>query len=213
MSKSRINRSNLGQSEASEELKAGAPKKEKKGFEKKKKLEGQIAEAEAKAQESYDRLLRVTAEFENYKKRMEREMNDFRKYANESLVKDILPTVDNLERALATSEGENMDAAGGIRDGVKMTLQGLLDCLKRHGVAPVDALDKPFDPNIHQAVMQEESARHPENTVSQELQKGYTLQERLLRPAMVVVAKKPTAAARIEPKKGEKVHKIKVTTE
>jgi molecular chaperone GrpE len=153
-----------------------------------KKLEA----AESKADEYYDRLLRLTAEFENYKKRSEREMNDFRKFANESLMKEILPVVDNLERAaLAMDYRPEENTLKGLRDGVEMTLKGLTDSLARFGVTPVEALGQPFDPNFHQAVSQEESDAYPDGTVCRELQKGYLLKDRLLRPAMVIVSRSP----------------------
>ena len=171
-----------------------------------------LESAEKKAEENYDRFLRVTAEFENYKKRAEREMNDFRKFANGSLVKEILPVVDNLERALEAECDQNEDAVKGLREGIEMTLKGLLDALEKFGVVAMDTLKKPFDPNFHQAVSQEETDRQPDNTVSREFQKGYILNERLLRPAMVVVSKKPTPEeAPPAEDKGKKTSKIKVT--
>ena len=156
-----------------------------------KEMEEKLESLEKEAKESHDRFLRASAELENYKKRTQREMNDFRKFANESLIKDILPIVDNLERALEISYGNNEKALRGMREGVQMTLKGLLNSLERFDVVPIESLDQPFDPNFHQAVMQEESEEHPENTVSQELQKGYMMMDRLLRPAMVVVSKRP----------------------
>ncbi len=166
----------------------GAAEKE---VEQKESLEERLKAAEKKAETNYEHLLRVTADYENYKKRMEREMNDFRKFANEALIKEILPIVDNLERALGIEYEKDLDAFEGIREGVEMTLKGLRDSLKKFGVVPVEALEKPFDPNFHHAVSQEESEKYPENTVTQELQKGYMLGDRLLRPPMVVVSKKP----------------------
>lgn len=145
-----------------------------------------IAAAEAIATENYDRFLRVSAEFENYKKRSAKEINDFRKYANESLLRDLLHVVDNLERALETAD--TSEGAAGIREGVALTLKDLLKVFERLSVEAVEAMGKPFDPAVHQAVMQQPSAEAPENTVIQELQKGYTIHGRLLRPAMVVVA-------------------------
>lgn len=173
-------------------------------------LEARLEAAELKAKQNYDRLLRITAEFENYKKRMEREMNEFRKFANESLVKDILPTVDNLQRALETHQGNQENSTDGMREGVEMTLKALLGSLEKHGVAPIEALEKPFDPNFHHAVMQEESDKYPENTVSQELQKGYMIRDRLLRPSMVVVSKRPEPEEKNGAKKSGHGHKIKV---
>jgi molecular chaperone GrpE len=175
-----------------------------------KSIEERIKISEAKVEEHYDRLLRMTAEFDNYKKRMEREMNEFRKYANESIVKDVLPTIDNLQRALSTSSEKNENTSESIREGVNMTLKGLLDTLEKHGVVPIESLGKPFDPNFHHAVMQEESERRPDDSVSQELQKGYMINDRLLRPALVVVSKKPERSDAAETETPKKEHKIKV---
>jgi molecular chaperone GrpE len=200
-----------GQPEETEKLQGGASERTKKGSAEEEGLEERLRAEEAKAEENYDRLLRITAEFENYKKRMEREMNDFRKFANESLIKDILPIVDNLERALEMPYRNQEKAFHGMREGVQMTLKGLLESLEKHGVVRIDSLDKPFDPNFHQAVMQEESEEHPENTVSKELQKGYAIRDRLLRPAMVVVSKKPDSKPVVKSQDPEDEHKIDIT--
>jgi molecular chaperone GrpE len=173
-------------------------------------LEDRLKEAETKAQENYDRLLRVTAEFENYKKRMDREMNEFRKFANDSIVKDILPTVDNLQRALESSAGNDKDMVEAMRAGVEMTLKGLMEALEKYAVLPIESVGKPFDPNFHHAVMQEESREHGENMVSQELQKGYLMNDRLLRPAMVVVSKKPAPQTETRTDESKNEEKIKV---
>jgi molecular chaperone GrpE len=164
----------------------------------KKSTEERLEAAQAEAKSNYDRLLRLTAEFENYKKRMEREMEGFRKFANESLIKEILPVVDNLERALDIEYQKNEDALEGLREGVEMTLRGLLDTLEKFGVVPLEALGKPFDPNFHQAVSQEETDKYPDNTVSRELQKGYMLRDRLVRAPMVVVSKCPDTKTETE---------------
>jgi len=189
--------------EAAEEKKTRPPRKES--------LKERLEAAEAKAEENYERLLRVTADFENYKKRMEKEMNEFRRFANESLIKEILPIMDNLERALKTEYEKDGDAFDGIKEGVEMTLKGLKDSLKKFGVIPMDALEKPFDPNFHQAVSQEESDQYPENIVTQELQKGYMLGDRLLRPPMVVVSKKPEIKSEAESANPKGKSKIEVT--
>jgi molecular chaperone GrpE len=150
----------------------------------KSKLEIKTGEAE----ESYDRLLRVSAEFENYKKRTAREMADFKKYANQSLLRELLPVIDNLDLAIkaAAEASDNTDAC--LLDGVELTRKEILKVFENFHVEPIDALGKPFDPNFHEAVMREESDEHPENTVVNELQKGYLMHDRLLRPSMVVVA-------------------------
>ncbi|OQY04676.1 MAG: nucleotide exchange factor GrpE [Desulfobacteraceae bacterium 4572_123] len=144
-----------------------------------------------KADKNYDSFLRVSAEFDNYKKRTAREMNDFRKFANESLVKDLLPVVDNLERALESSDGNGK--SDGIAAGIELTLKEILKILDRFSVKPIDALGKNFDPCFHQAVLQEETCDHEENMVLKELQKGYMLHDRLIRPSMVVVSKAQAA--------------------
>ncbi len=153
-----------------------------------KELEARCEALEREARENYDRYMRVAAEFENYKKRAAREMDDFRKYANESLIKELLPVVDNLERALEACKVEE-GANPQLTEGVEMTLQGILKVLEKFVVKPIDSLGKPFDPGVHQAVMQREHNDKPENTVVEELQRGYTMHDRLLRPAMVVVSK------------------------
>lgn len=138
--------------------------------------------------EAQERVLRTAADAENFKKRLQREKEEQTRYANESFMRELLPVIDNLERALEHSEA-GADQ-GGLLEGLNMTLKGFLDTLTRFGCTPVEAAGKPFDPNFHEAVSQEESADHEPNTVLRELQKGYMLKERLLRPAMVLVAKR-----------------------
>ena len=150
--------------------------------------EAELDAARQEAQQHYDRLLRVSAEFDNYKKRTAKELAEFRKFSNESLIKELLPVVDNLERAVSHAAGES-DSIGSFVEGVEMTLKELHKVFARHQVMPIEAIGQPFDPCFHQAVMQLETSEHPANTVVQELQKGYTIHDRLLRPAMVVVSK------------------------
>ena len=150
-------------------------------------LEARLETAEQEARDNYDRFVRVSAEFDNYKKRSVREMNEFRKFANEALIKDLLTVVDNLERALDSSEGNGQ--ADSIAQGVELTLKEILKILDRFGVKPIAALEQPFDPSFHQAVLQEEDPDRAENTVLREFQKGYMLHDRLIRPSMVVVSK------------------------
>ena len=145
-------------------------------------------ELEAELSETQERVLRTAADAENFKKRLQREKEEQTRYANESLMRELLPVIDNLERALEHSEA-GADQ-GGLLEGLNMTLKGFLDTLTRFGCTPVEAAGKPFDPNFHEAVSQEESADHEPNTVLRELQKGYMLKERLLRPAMVLVSKR-----------------------
>ena len=152
-------------------------------------LEAKLESTQKEAQEVHDRFLRVSADFENYKKRTAREMEDFRKFANESLIKLLLPAVDNLERAL-DSVGNNRQADNPISEGVQMTLAEILKIFEKFHVKPIESLEKTFDPGFHQAVMQEENDSHPDKTVLKELQKGYLMHDKLIRPSMVVVSKK-----------------------
>jgi len=136
-----------------------------------------------------DRVLRLSAEFDNYKKRSSREMADFRKFANESVFRQLLTVVDNLERALSSSASSQNSA---VIQGVEMTYKDIVKLFEAFNVKPVDAQGKPFDPAFHQAVSHQESEQCPDNTVIAELQKGYILHDRLLRPSMVVVSKAST---------------------
>jgi molecular chaperone GrpE len=154
-----------------------------------KDMEGKIESLKKEAKENHDRMLRMAAEFENYKKRATREMNDFRKFANENFVKAMLPVVDNLDRAIESSSNDK-NANNSVVEGVSMTLKEILKVFEEFNVKPFESLGKPFDPNFHQAVMQEQGETYPDNTVIKELQKGYMIHDRLLRPAMVVVSKK-----------------------
>ena len=149
-------------------------------------LEKKITELEKERDELKDQALRTHAETENFKKRLTREKEDFAKYSNEKAVKEMLPVIDNLERAVdhAKEAGES----GGLIDGVEMTLDLFQKALERLGVSPVEAVGETFDPEKHEAVQQIESADHEPNIVVSEFQKGYMLHERLIRPAMVVVS-------------------------
>ena len=135
-----------------------------------------------------DRALRLSAEFENYKKRTQREINDFKKFANESIFRQLLSVVDNLERAIDAAQENSEESA--LFEGVKLTHKDIVKLFETFSVKPVEADNKAFDPNFHQAVTQEENDEFPDNTVTTVLQKGYLLHDRLIRPAMVVVSKK-----------------------
>ena len=145
------------------------------------------AEKPTEAQEYYERLLRCAAEMDNLKKRLEKEKADLLQFANENLIKELLPVVDNLERAL--EHGRQLDAPPPLMEGLELVYQGFLKALTRFGVTPIECVGQPFDPAFHNAVMQEETTEVPDCTILKELQKGYFLQARLLRPAMVVVAR------------------------
>jgi len=157
-------------------------------------LQAKLAAKEKEFQETYDRLLRVTAEFENYKKRMAREMEDFRKYANQSLLKEMLSVVDHIELAIQAAGSPSAEETS-LVEGLNLTLKEFLRILNRFKVKPIEAVGQPFNPQVHEAIMQEACEQVPENTVVREMQKGYTIGERLLRPALVVVAAATPRAA------------------
>ena len=131
-----------------------------------------------------DRLLRTAAEFDNYRKRMDRERRELADYTAGEAIKDLLPIIDNLERALQASAQDDP-----LRKGVELIHKQMVEMLRKRGVTPIEALGADFDPNVHEAVSHEESDQHREGEVMEELQRGYKVGERLLRPAMVKVAK------------------------
>ena len=151
-------------------------------------LEAKLEVKEQEAKENYDRLLRVSAEFENYKKRTTRELEEFRKFANQSLIKEMLSVVDNLELAMNSTNGHKTIDQG-LLQGLDMTHKEILKVFEKFNVKPIKAKGQTFDPTFHEAVMQEATDEFDENTVINELQKGYLIHDRLLRPAMVVVAR------------------------
>ena len=153
-----------------------------------KDLESKLAAKEQEAKETYDRLLRVSAEFENYKKRASREMEDFRKFSNQSLLKEMLSLVDNLELDMNSTNGHKAIDKG-LLQGLEMTHSEILKVFEKFNVKPIEAKGQIFDPTFHEAVMQEQTDEFDENTVINELQRGYLIHDRLLRPSMVVVAK------------------------
>jgi molecular chaperone GrpE len=142
------------------------------------------------AQSNYEKFLRTYAELENYKKRVEKERADHFKYANEDLLRDMLPFIDNLYRAIEHfSEGDNNSTA--LAEGVRLTLAEFMRVLEKHGVESIESVGKPFDPNLHEAMLQVETEDYEPLTIVEEFQKGYRLKDRLLRPARVSVAKRP----------------------
>ena len=141
----------------------------------------------AQSEEQHDQMLRTIAEFDNSRKRAEREKEESLKYALESFVKELIPTIDSIERAIqSTKESQDVDA---LVEGVEMIYKGLLSTLEKRGVTPIEAVNKPFDPMQHEAVMHVESEDVPENNVIEEWQKGYMLHNRVIRPSMVSVSK------------------------
>lgn len=156
-------------------------------------VQQELAEALAEKQKNWDLYLRERAELENFRKRMQREKEDLVRFANENLLREVLTVVDNLERAIDHARGSE-ETVQGLMEGVEMTLSQCRKLLEKFGVTPVAAVGEPFDPTWHEAMGQLESAEHPPNTVLQEMQKGYLLNDRLLRPALVLVSKSPAAA-------------------
>ena len=159
---------------ASDEAASGAP------------VPDALAEARRERDDYYDRLLRKTAEFDNYRKRTERERREMAQYATGDVLEALLPIVDGFERALQADAGAD---AGAYRKGVELIYKQLQDLLTRRGVTPIDAVGRPFDPRFHQAITYEPSPGRAEGEVVEEVRRGYMHGDRLLRPAMVKVAK------------------------
>ena len=151
-------------------------------------LMARLQEKEKEAADNYDKYVRAVAELENYKKRAAREKNDSIKYGNENIIKDILPLVDNLDRAL--QHAGNSGDFEAFKKGLKMLQDQLLCTLEKHGVQKVECDDKDFDPNVHEAMFQVDSDVHDDNKIVEELERGYILNGRLLRPAKVSVCKR-----------------------
>ena len=146
-------------------------------------------------QDLYDRLLRKQAEFDNFRKRTEKEKIESYDFAVANLILGLLPALDGIERGLSVTEGETVES---YKKGIELILKQLRDQLASAGVQPIRVTGKMFDPNFHQAVMREESAVLPENEIIEEMQRGYTFKDRLLRPSMVKVAVALAAAAPME---------------
>jgi len=142
-------------------------------------LRGQLDEAQ-------DRVLRTQAELENYRRRVAREMEQERRYAAMPLLRDLLPVLDNINRAIEAAE--KSDGGGGLLEGFRMVASQLEDVLGRHNCVRIEALDQPFDPNVHEAITQQPSEDHPPNTVIHETQSGYQLHDRVVRPSQVIVS-------------------------
>ena len=152
----------------------------------------ELRQKAAKAEEHWDRLLRTTADLENFKKRAARERTDAIRNANESLLQKLLPVLDNFEMALAASANEPASAQS-LQTGIAMIHSQLKSALADAGLEEIEAAGKPFDPNFHEAVAQKETVEVPEGQVVQQMRKGYRFRERLLQPASVIVARPPAA--------------------
>ena len=146
-----------------------------------------IKELQEELKKNFDLYLRSQADIENIKKRNKKDKEDWIRYSNETIIKEMLPVIDNLENAISHSQNENSIDA--LKEGVKLTLKGFMDTLTKSGLEEVKAQGEPFDPSYHQAVSQHEDNNVDVGVILEELQKGYTLNERLIRPAMVVVSK------------------------
>jgi molecular chaperone GrpE len=158
----------------------------------------QLAELQnraARADENWERLLRTTADFDNFKKRAAREKIEAAQYATFSLLQKVLPVLDNFEMALAAAQNAKGEKLESLHSGVAMIQQQLKNVLVETGLEEIDAAGQPFDPNFHEAVSQQESTEVAEGSVLQQLRKGYKFKDRLLRPATVIVAKKPATSS------------------
>lgn len=150
-----------------------------------------LAEAKAEAARMKEQWVRTAADFDNFRKRSRRELEDTRKAGKEDLLKEFLPVFDNLERAIQSAQ--RATDVKGVAEGLQMVLRQYLDTLARGGIAKVPTVGAQFDPTHHEAIQQVETAEHPPGTVVAEVQPGYVQGERLIRAAMVVVAKPPSA--------------------
>ncbi len=151
-------------------------------------LHSHIEKLEAEAAEQKDNYLRTLAEFQNYRRRNEEQRGEIVQMANVDLIKGILPVLDNFERALIASEQSQSYEA--LINGVQLTLKQLSTFFQKSGIVPIETIGKEFDPSVHEAVIRDEESELPENSIVAELQKGYTMHGRVIRPAMVKVAQK-----------------------
>jgi len=155
------------------------------------RLREQLADKEAEARANYDRFLRERAELENFKKRMQREKADALRFACEPLIREILPVIDNLERAIEHGDGNGQS----VIQGIQLVVKSLLEVLERHGVKRIEAVGQPFDPSRHEAMAQVAAPDQEPNRVVDEHHRGYLLHDRLLRPALVTVSGGKSGAA------------------
>jgi len=157
-------------------------------------LKQTLAAKTDEAQGLQERYLRLAAEFDNFKKLAQKEQREFSRFANENILKELLPIIDNLERAIQAAKEQNENQnRNGLIQGVELTLKQFLEALTKFGVQPITSVGEPFDPACHQAVARVESAA-PENSVVEEYQKGYRLHDRILRAAMVTVSTGPAGS-------------------
>ncbi len=167
--------------EPSEETSAEAPEKTS---------EELLAESQKEIEKTRDLYMRARADLENYRRRVQKEKEDLIRFGNENIIRELLPVMDNLERAVEHARSESQESEG-LLQGVEMTISQFQKALEKFGASTFSALGEPFDPGRHEAMGQLDSDEHPPNTVVQELQKGCLLNDRLLRPAMVMVSRAP----------------------
>lgn len=152
-------------------------------------LREQLEAVRAERDENKDKWLRAEAELDNVRKRLRKEMEDVQRFQALGVARDLLPGLDNLERAIAAAE-----TAGGVNDllqGIRMVAQQFRDVFARHGIEPIEAVGEPFDPNLHEALQQVPTTEHPPMTVIQDVETGYKLHDRVVRPSKVIVATAP----------------------
>jgi len=150
-------------------------------------LKKDLEKAREEVAQLHDKWLRAVADLDNYKKRVQKERNDFFLYGNETFARELLPVLDNLERAIEHARESGIDHI--ILEGMDLTHRQFLSVMEKSGVVPISSLGKEFDPGIHEAILEEESEDHPPRTIIKEVEKGYMLRNRLLRPSKVVLAK------------------------
>jgi molecular chaperone GrpE len=155
-------------------------------------LEEQLEATRTERDENNDRFLRAQAELENYKRRTQRELAEQRLYAALPVVRDLLPVIDNFQRALDAAR--NSEQAADLVEGLELVIRQLGETLSRHGTTPISAVGQPFDPNLHEAVQQIPDPDHPPMTVLRELERGYVLHDRVVRPTKVIVSTAPVMA-------------------
>lgn len=157
-----------------------------------------LDQAEAAAAAHQADILRLHADMQNVRRRAEQDVEKAHKYGQEKLVSDLLPVLDNLERALQAVDGDEHEKLGALRQGVELTLKSFLDCLKKFNVEVIDPNGEPFNPQYHQAMGMQESTTAEPDTVIAVMQKGYSLNGRVLRPAMVMVSRAPTDGVNVK---------------
>lgn len=178
-----------------------APKQRGEPQSKKEIYEEKIAELEARLKDGDDKYLRLAAEFDNFRKRTARQFEEMSQAGRVRVITQLLDVLDNFQRALEAAAGSNN--YGGLLDGMRLIYKNLYDILTREGLEPIEALGKPFDPNLHEAIMQMESDEYPEGSVVQEIVKGYKIGDKILRHSRVAVGKSPASGGKSDAEKSD----------